>query len=54
MAIASNKSNSYSRPQLQAILPAGINHLEEDMEMQIITQPLGVTCLSIYLLGAVL
>jgi hypothetical protein len=51
---ASNEPDSYSRSQLQVIRSAGIDHLEEDMDMQIITQPLGVTCLSIYLLGAVL
>jgi hypothetical protein len=52
--MASNKSNSYSRSQLQTILSAGIKQLEEDMDVLIDKQPLRVTCLSIYLLGEVL
>jgi hypothetical protein len=51
---ASNEPDSYSRSQLQVTRSAGINQLAENMDMQIITQPLRVTCLSIYLLGAVL
>jgi hypothetical protein len=54
VATASNESDFYSRSQLQAIQSAGIKQLEEDMDVQIIKQPLRVTCLSIYLLGAVL
>jgi hypothetical protein len=52
--MASNNSNSYSRSQLQAILSAGIKQLEEDIDVLIVKRPLRVTCLSIYLLGAVL
>jgi hypothetical protein len=52
--MASNESNSYLRSQLQVILSAGINQFEEDTDVLIVKQPLRVTCLSIYLLGAVL
>jgi hypothetical protein len=52
--MGSNKSNSYSRSQLQATLSAGINQLEEDMDVLIVKRPLRVTRLSIYLLGAAL
>jgi hypothetical protein len=54
MAMASNQSNSSSRCQLQAPLSAGIKRLEEDMDVLIVTRPLRVTSVSIYLPGAVL
>jgi hypothetical protein len=52
--MASNKSNSYSRSQLQAILSTGIKQLEWNMDVLIVELPIRVIHLSPYVLGVVL